>query len=399
MIRSRCCRTKHSVKLGINEGQCLVRAVQADENRPNQALGEEVERWCLHIGIDSVAQFAQSRRVAEVGDRNRQDASVSVAKLLGIRRCDSRGRKERDVHASLFAASRVDREHHRGSGTDQVAAGGLTQRGDGGLEPGQHAFAHVRQREQQHLPLGRKVVLHSTHRHAGLLSDIAQAHRLEPARADDGEDGLGQEAAALLVVDLLRHAPNLSHASALQSEQQNVTMRSHHKIREAGMGIEYAVNGDARIAYETFGTAGEPLLLVLGLDFQMVWWPDAFCERLVEAGYHVARYDNRDTGLSTHYPQPADGSPWRALLGGTRPLYTMADMIGDGLAVMDALGWADAHVLGGTSAIAQGMALLHPGRVRGLTLCMSSPATAGLLCTLRYLKFGIFREFRKLPKA
>lgn len=134
------------------------------------------------------------------------------------------------------------------------------------------------------------------------------------------------------------------------------------------MGIEYAVNGDARIAYETFGTAGEPLLLVLGLDYQMVWWPDAFCERLVEAGYHVARYDNRDTGLSTHYPEPADGSPWRALLGGTRPLYTMTDMIGDGLAVMDALGWADAHVLGGTSAIAQGMALLHPGRVRGLTL-------------------------------
>lgn len=165
------------------------------------------------------------------------------------------------------------------------------------------------------------------------------------------------------------------------------------------MGIEYAVNGDARIAYETFGTAGEPLLLVLGLDYQMVWWPDAFCERLVEAGYHVARYDNRDTGLSTHYPEPADGSPWRALLGGTRPLYTMADMIGDGLAVMDALGWADAHVLGGTSAIAQGMALLHPGRVRSLTLCMSSPATAGPLRTLRYLKFGIFREFRKLPKA
>ncbi|WP_229069719.1 alpha/beta fold hydrolase [Actinoplanes sp. DH11] len=165
------------------------------------------------------------------------------------------------------------------------------------------------------------------------------------------------------------------------------------------MGIEYAVNGDTRIAYETFGTTGEPLLLVLGLDYQMVWWPDAFCERLVEAGFHVARYDNRDTGLSTHYPQPPDGSPWRALLGRTRPLYTIADMAADGLAVMDALGWSDAHVLGGASAIAQAMALLHPDRVRGLTLCMSSPATAGVLQTLRYLKFGIFREFRKLPKA
>ncbi|MBW6439296.1 alpha/beta fold hydrolase [Actinoplanes hulinensis] len=157
------------------------------------------------------------------------------------------------------------------------------------------------------------------------------------------------------------------------------------------MAIEYATNGDAKIAYETFGSTGEPLLLVLGIDYQMVWWNDAFCERLVEAGFHVARYDNRDTGLSTHYPEPAKGS--------RRPLYTMNDMIDDGLAVMDALGWAGAHVLGGTSAIAQGMALLHPGRVRGLTLCMGSPATAGVLRTLRYLKLGFFKEFRKLPKA
>ncbi|BCY09928.1 alpha/beta fold hydrolase [Actinoplanes sp. L3-i22] len=165
------------------------------------------------------------------------------------------------------------------------------------------------------------------------------------------------------------------------------------------MGIAYAANGDTKIAYETFGTAGEPLLLVLGLDYQMVWWHDAFCARLVEAGFHVARYDNRDTGLSTHFPAPAGTSPWRAALGGGRPAYTMADMVGDGLAVMDALGWAGAHVLGGTSAIAQAMALLHPERVRGLTLCMSAPATAGLLGTLRHLKFGIFREIRKLPRA
>jgi pimeloyl-ACP methyl ester carboxylesterase len=165
------------------------------------------------------------------------------------------------------------------------------------------------------------------------------------------------------------------------------------------MGIEYAVNGDARIAYETFGTAGDPLLLVLGLDYQMVWWPDAFCERLVGAGYHVARYDNRDTGLSTHYPQPTDGSSWRALLGGTRPVYTIADMAADGLAVMDTLGWTGAHVLGGTSAIAQAIALLHPERVRGLTLCMSAPATAGALRALRYVRIGPFREFRRLAKA
>ena len=165
------------------------------------------------------------------------------------------------------------------------------------------------------------------------------------------------------------------------------------------MGIEYAMNGDTRITYETFGTGGEPLLLVLGIDYQMVWWPDAFCERLVAAGFHVARYDNRDTGLSTHFPEPGGRSPWKALLGGGPPLYTMADMVGDGLAVMDALGWSDAHILGGASAYAQALALLHPERVRGLTFCMSFPVTARPLQILRYLKFGIYRKLRKLPRA
>jgi hypothetical protein len=33
----------------------------------------------------------------------------------------------------------------------------------------------------------------------------------------------------------------------------------------------------------------------------MLWWPDAFCERLAGQGRHVLRYDNRDTGHSTTY--------------------------------------------------------------------------------------------------
>lgn len=167
------------------------------------------------------------------------------------------------------------------------------------------------------------------------------------------------------------------------------------------MAIEYTRNDDVTIAYETFGVTGEPLLLIMGLDFQMIWWPDAFCERLVEAGYHVARFDNRDTGLSGHFSEPAGGGPWRALLGGTRPLYTAKDMIGDGLAVLDALGWPSAHLLGVSlgSALAQGTALLHPERVRSLTLCAGAPATAGPWSTLSYLRLGVFREARKLPRA
>ena len=195
--------------------QCLGRTVEADENRPYQALGEEIERRCRHVGIDSVAQFVQPGRLAEVGDRHPEDASVSVAKLLGIRRRDSRGGEERDVHTGFFAAGRVDREHHRGGCTQEIAAGGLTQSGDGGLKPVHDAFAHVSQRERQHLLLGGEVMLHGAHRDAGLLGDVTQAHCFEPSRADDGEDRFGQEAAALFVIDLLGHPPNLSHANAL----------------------------------------------------------------------------------------------------------------------------------------------------------------------------------------
>src|SRR5690348_10792611 len=123
-------------------------------------------------------------------------------------------------------------------------------------------------------------------------------------------------------------------------------MRSHCKNR--GGIVEYARNGDVRLAYETFGdSGGVPLLLVMGLDFQMVLWPDEFCRMLAARGFHVARFDNRDTGLSTHFTSPAAENPFRTLFrGSTAPAYTGLDMVADGLAVLDALGWASAHVCG-----------------------------------------------------
>ena len=165
----------------------------------------------------------------------------------------------------------------------------------------------------------------------------------------------------------------------------------------------FARNGDVSIAYEIFGDleSGEPLLLIMGLDFQMVWWPDAFCEQLVANGFAVVRFDNRDTGLSTHFESPRRQSPWRALVGSTRPPYTGADMLGDALAVMDAVGWASAHVMGASmgAALAQALALLHPDRVRSLISCVGGPVTAGPLRLLSYVKFGFFKEFRRFRKA
>jgi pimeloyl-ACP methyl ester carboxylesterase len=164
------------------------------------------------------------------------------------------------------------------------------------------------------------------------------------------------------------------------------------------MGVQFALNGDVRIAYETFGApGGEPLLLIMGLDFQMVWWPDGFCDALAERGFHVARFDNRDTGLSTHFASRTRENPLTVLFRGwPDPPYTGYDMVDDGLAVASALGWNSLHVMGGSmgSAIGMGTAILHPERVRTLTCLLTAPLRR--IDTVRYLKFGTFRRFARI---
>ena len=67
------------------------------------------------------------------------------------------------------------------------------------------------------------------------------------------------------------------------------------------MPVQTAPANGIEIAYETFGDpSGRPLLLVMGLATQMLAWHEEFCAALVDLGFHVVRYDNRDIGLSTH---------------------------------------------------------------------------------------------------
>ena len=54
------------------------------------------------------------------------------------------------------------------------------------------------------------------------------------------------------------------------------------------------------LCYQEMGDAdAEPLLLVMGLATQMLAWDETFCELLVERGFRVIRFDNRDIGRST----------------------------------------------------------------------------------------------------
>lgn len=144
------------------------------------------------------------------------------------------------------------------------------------------------------------------------------------------------------------------------------------------MTIARTRHGGVEIAYETFGRSdGEPMLLVMGLGMQMLAWPDEFCGELVEHGFAVARFDNRDVGLSTHLRQAgAPSLPMILARPGAVASYRLGDMADDAVAVLDALQWPAAHVVGVSlgGMIAQTIAIRHPDRVRSLTSIMSTPS-------------------------
>jgi len=137
---------------------------------------------------------------------------------------------------------------------------------------------------------------------------------------------------------------------------------------------QYAAANGLKLAYETFGDKKQPaVLLIMGLGTQMIAWPDEMCEQIAGRGFHVIRYDNRDIGLSTHLddlPTPS----MRDILLRRKPPYKVSDMAVDGVALMDDLGIDSAHVVGASMGgfIAQTMAGKFPGRVRSLTLIMTS---------------------------
>jgi pimeloyl-ACP methyl ester carboxylesterase len=129
------------------------------------------------------------------------------------------------------------------------------------------------------------------------------------------------------------------------------------------------------LAYETFGQAGDPaIVLVMGWATQRIAWPDEMCEALATGGHFVVRFDNRDSGASTHLEHVPPPPLGEVLTRRRRPPYTIGDMADDVAALLDGLGLASVHLVGASMGgfIAQTVALRHPGRVRSLTLMMTS---------------------------
>ena len=142
-----------------------------------------------------------------------------------------------------------------------------------------------------------------------------------------------------------------------------------------------ASSGEVDIHYEDMGDPADPaVLLIMGLGAQMIFWREEFCQKLIDQGLRVIRFDNRDVGLSGKLPDHHSGAPLlprmaRSFLGMASPAaYTLEDMADDAAALLDHLGVDRAHVVGASMGgmIAQVFAARHRARTRGLAVIFSS---------------------------
>src|SRR3954451_11296881 len=137
------------------------------------------------------------------------------------------------------------------------------------------------------------------------------------------------------------------------------------------MAVQTTPANGIELAYEAFGQpSARPLLLIMGLGAQLIAWPEEVCTALVERGFFVVRFDNRDAGLSTHL-HDAPAPDLRAILSGdtSSAAYAFEDMAADVVGLLDALGTALIDVVGDCLAVmlSQTVPPRHLVRVRSLT--------------------------------
>jgi DNA-binding SARP family transcriptional activator/pimeloyl-ACP methyl ester carboxylesterase len=135
----------------------------------------------------------------------------------------------------------------------------------------------------------------------------------------------------------------------------------YHEIARAPLvtsPVRYARVGDVSVAYQVVEGGSEDLLMIPGwishleLDWEEPTWV-RWCERMASFA-RLVRFDKRGTGLSdrpSHIP-------------------TEAERMEDALAVLDAVGLEQAHVMGWSEGgpLAVLLAVEHPERVQSLVL-------------------------------
>ena len=170
------------------------------------------------------------------------------------------------------------------------------------------------------------------------------------------------------------------------------------------LNTQFVQSNGIRMAYEEFGDADAPVvLLVAGLYNQLIRWPLEFCDLLVERGFRVIRFDNRDIGLTDKMEGEVAPSLLRLALHSWFGLpvkvpYSLNDMAADTVGLLDALDIKAVHIVGMSMGgmISQLVAGLYPERVLSLTSIMSKTGGFGK----GMASFAVARQMVKpIPKG
>ncbi len=150
--------------------------------------------------------------------------------------------------------------------------------------------------------------------------------------------------------------------------------------------IQYANVGEVTLAYLDLGSpTDKAIILVAGFGQQLAGWSNDFVNSLILGGYRVILFDNRDVGLSskfTHVSTPIKQIQFlRMSLGfSVKSPYTLSDMAGDVIGLMDHLDISDAHIAGVSMGglIAHLIAEKYPGRTASMVSIMSTSGDPSL---------------------
>ena len=114
--------------------------------------------------------------------------------------------------------------------------------------------------------------------------------------------------------------------------------------------------GDPQLSYWSAGDAGPRVLFVMGFGMRGDLWRPQILD--LSQDHQVAWYDHRGIGESEQ---------------GSKRFWSIKDMAADASAVLDALGWESAHLVGVSMGgmIAQEMAIADEGRFKSLSLLVT----------------------------
>lgn len=138
--------------------------------------------------------------------------------------------------------------------------------------------------------------------------------------------------------------------------------------------------GNVDIRYDIWGEIHDTdMILISGLGSQMIRWEDSFCQSLVDEGFRLIRFDNRDSGGSVwNHPNEITSDQnieeiFSTLQKEDIP-YSLMDMANDVIGLLDALKISRVHIVGRSMGgiIAQLLGSHFPERVISLTIIMST---------------------------